>query len=1042
MWDKIKLNNFFLRYKYDILILTVVGITATVFRVVNLENWPRYYVDEGTYGMVGYNIYRGIWGHEDIYPLHFPYLPSVLVGFLPHIFGREYFIIRLPNAIAGTFSCLLVYLIGRQLYNRQIGAIAAILMAVSFTTVYINRLAMKDNIMQLFWLLSVLFYILLLKDDHFYHDKKRWKYLLGISLGFAFISKYSALAAVLFVVLHSLVTNRIRLVVSPVIIFALIAATIPLIAAILDWSSFIPEMMRQSAAYKKSEFEHGGFYAMLNVLVLGIPTDQLHWGLYYVNIWTTLGFLSLLYLAAKKDENHQLLLMWAASIFVVYVIFIPSYWIYLLPLTPVYYLATANLIFDIKNKKENWFILIILVALLLLPEFYFKHFPSKLIAYSSKFFFAISAIIFLAIAIKQYADKIHLDINKRIDLESIPIFILLFLFASNLFYAYSVINTNEVADQKDVAAFINANTKPNEIVAAAAPLTYLLVNATPVEYEHVLFYTTKEPTILLEPRLLSKFKLDVSLEKVKFFVIDTPWNVLDAGRERKITPTITQDWIKVYHSGDYAVYLNPKFKVKELKKEKRTNIKYIEEDPLFWTVEKKPTDTLILTTFGGNESLGIKFNLKENNAIYYKFTSVQNFSALEFNSLSFDWYGNNSGIISVDFLAPDYQNYFHASFKDTWTGWKLLYFTFNKSFTTVGNPSWDKVKALAFKFNTLPANGFAELDEISLISDKPLETETSKVVISDVNKSNAANIRGIEKSGISSEKEWVSSSIPKEAINGSEVVVSSNAFKLTLASPNIEIPLQVSVASNKSFYVPVVEINRTSPFVEFVEIEINQTIPQFDTSNRRAYDFLIVFSDYPYNLFLIHYLSKPDSYFEVGKIKNSRWYPIYGKWKNPPENYTNWKLKINNQKIIFYENDELITNTKNDFNVSSFKLKFAYTTNDTVLRTWEINNITIKNTTQLMEIYTIPSWQFDESTKTYNNITWEFLKQWYSFDETATMLIFGYGFNYNAQSPEVKELLRIAKLEWAKTQQQKALPGGVRWNELQRLIEKLERGEA
>lgn len=99
---------------------------------------------------------------------------------------------RLPNVVAGGWTALAVALLGRRLFGRAAGVVAAALTAVSPTFVGYNRLAKEDT-------LCTLFLVLLLwcvaeaqaaACDARARDQARWEMFGGVCLGLMLASKY------------------------------------------------------------------------------------------------------------------------------------------------------------------------------------------------------------------------------------------------------------------------------------------------------------------------------------------------------------------------------------------------------------------------------------------------------------------------------------------------------------------------------------------------------------------------------------------------------------------------------------------------------------------------------------------------------------------------------------------------------------------------------------------------------------------------------------------------------------------------------------
>ncbi len=116
-----------------------------------------------------------------------------LVFFIQHIFmkifGENNFAFRLPSALLGIASVYLIYLIGIILYSENTGLIAATLLGITLSNVYISRVGMQESYVIFFMLLASYLFLKSLKNE---------KYLIwtGAVLGLAFLTKYTAFVLV------------------------------------------------------------------------------------------------------------------------------------------------------------------------------------------------------------------------------------------------------------------------------------------------------------------------------------------------------------------------------------------------------------------------------------------------------------------------------------------------------------------------------------------------------------------------------------------------------------------------------------------------------------------------------------------------------------------------------------------------------------------------------------------------------------------------------------------------------------------------------
>ena len=105
------------------------------------------------------------------------------------IFGENNFAFRLPSALLGIASVYLIYLIGIILYSENTGLIAAKLLGITLSNVYISRVGMQESYVIFFMLLASYLFLKSLKNE---------KYLIwtGAVLGLAFLTKYTAFVLV------------------------------------------------------------------------------------------------------------------------------------------------------------------------------------------------------------------------------------------------------------------------------------------------------------------------------------------------------------------------------------------------------------------------------------------------------------------------------------------------------------------------------------------------------------------------------------------------------------------------------------------------------------------------------------------------------------------------------------------------------------------------------------------------------------------------------------------------------------------------------
>ena len=95
---------------------------------------------------------------------------------------------RMPNALVGTFIALLLAFLGRELFSRRIGLIAALLWAVEVNVIGYNRIAKEDTLLTFFLLLTLYFVVRAKRMSEASDEKRAWRYQVAAALsigGFA-----------------------------------------------------------------------------------------------------------------------------------------------------------------------------------------------------------------------------------------------------------------------------------------------------------------------------------------------------------------------------------------------------------------------------------------------------------------------------------------------------------------------------------------------------------------------------------------------------------------------------------------------------------------------------------------------------------------------------------------------------------------------------------------------------------------------------------------------------------------------------------------
>ena len=101
---------------------------------------------------------------------------QTLLFFIEKYIGDSETILRFPSALAGVFSILLIFLLGKTLYSRREALIAAGLMAVSWCPIFYSQEARSYSLLLLFTQITTLLWISLLRNVQ--DEEKKWKPLV------------------------------------------------------------------------------------------------------------------------------------------------------------------------------------------------------------------------------------------------------------------------------------------------------------------------------------------------------------------------------------------------------------------------------------------------------------------------------------------------------------------------------------------------------------------------------------------------------------------------------------------------------------------------------------------------------------------------------------------------------------------------------------------------------------------------------------------------------------------------------------------------
>ncbi len=188
------------RYVQLLLSLTIIG---ALLRFYNLGYNSLWLDEASTYTFATMSI-PGIWeattGGEFNPPL-FYWTEHVML-----FFGNSEAILRFIPALLGVLTIPLVYVIGREFYDRNVGIIAAAAITVSPFLIFYSQEARAYTMMMFFVALAMVFFLLAMKSD----DLKDWV-LFGVFSALAFWSHFYGFVLIASLVLYALYAKAGRI---------------------------------------------------------------------------------------------------------------------------------------------------------------------------------------------------------------------------------------------------------------------------------------------------------------------------------------------------------------------------------------------------------------------------------------------------------------------------------------------------------------------------------------------------------------------------------------------------------------------------------------------------------------------------------------------------------------------------------------------------------------------------------------------------------------------------------------------------------------
>lgn len=280
--------------KLDYLLLGVILLVAAVLRLWRLGQVPFMHDEFSALFRLRFDNLRDLFQNGIIVDGH-PAGVQVFLYYWTKVVGWNAFWVKLPFALMGIGSVFMVYVIGRQWFNRKTGLLAAAFFAVSQLTVFYSQIARPYSPGLFFVLFMTFFWNKILFDVR--------KPGVGTCIGFAVTAWLAALA-------HNFSAAQAGLIFLTGLFFLKkdrrLAYWLGGVGALLLYAPHLPIFYQQT-------FVNGGIGGWLAKPEATFLTDFLQYTMNYAPLFMfAAGFLIILPFILQKPEKRRRPIRWAA----------------------------------------------------------------------------------------------------------------------------------------------------------------------------------------------------------------------------------------------------------------------------------------------------------------------------------------------------------------------------------------------------------------------------------------------------------------------------------------------------------------------------------------------------------------------------------------------------------------------------------------------------------------------------------------------------------------------------------------------------------
>ena len=339
--------------------LCVFGILASsILFLLNLGTGFLWGTDEQTYSQMAYHMvkngdYLTPWAFGD-YAIWTGKPPLVmwLMSLSFQVFGVNNFAARLPSAVFGAFSLVLVYFLGKKLYNAPVGILSALVLGTFATFYEFATHAMLDLPFVFFTIASIYFMVL----SEGTKNVNRYAVLSGLFFACSLLTKLvQALLIPLIILTYLIITRRsVKFLFTKRTAFFL---GIPLLI-LIPWLLYMDQ--RFYGDFWQCYFVYTGLTRIVSPLE-GHPGGYLFYFNYLVNnenlLWVVLLPFSVglctFNSVVRRVKEDTLVLAWMIVVLLVFTFAQTKLYWYVLPALPAFAISISSFLVKLAKRTQR-----------------------------------------------------------------------------------------------------------------------------------------------------------------------------------------------------------------------------------------------------------------------------------------------------------------------------------------------------------------------------------------------------------------------------------------------------------------------------------------------------------------------------------------------------------------------------------------------------------------------------------------------------------------------------------------------------------------